>query len=229
MVKFERCLGFAAAGVGLWGALTGCGSDGGGGKAESYSSITEAMNKPTGTVSETTVSKVGEKFETASTNDFMGVRDDDQVAATSTGSASRNCPSGGSVSASGSGSESNGHVSMAYNHCCFTEGCCASGDGDIFYSSDQSAAYNFCATYDMDYSCLGTTATLDYSMCFSLSGTAVMLIDVDGQSYAVSGTRSGGTGTLEIRGANGTWNCTFNSGSGSCSSSAGASFSFSKG
>jgi len=52
MVKFERCLGFAAAGVGLWGALTGCGSDGGGGKAESYSSITEAMNKPTGTVSE---------------------------------------------------------------------------------------------------------------------------------------------------------------------------------
>jgi hypothetical protein len=214
----------AAAAIGLWGAATGCGSDGG--KADSYSSITEQISKPTGTVSETTVAKVGEKFETASSNNFMGVRQDDQVAATGRASTTVPCGAGGNVSVSGSGNESSGRVAMKYNDCCFSAGCCASGNGNMFYSSEQSADYNYCASYDMDYSCLGSSASLEYSGCFSLSGKAIMLIDVDGESYAVSGTRSGGTGTLEIRGANGAWTCTFSSGSGSCSSTSGASFSF---
>jgi hypothetical protein len=99
----------------------------------------------------------------------------------------------------------------------------------MYYTSDQSADYQYCASYDMDYSCRGSSASVDYSGCFSLSGEAIVLIDVDGDSYAVTGHRSSGTGTLEIRGANGTWTCNFTAGAGSCSSSAGGSFSFTKG
>jgi len=225
MVKFERCIGFAAAAIGLCGVALGCGSDGG--KADSFSSIQEEISKPTGTVSATTVAKVGERFETAeSSNSFMGVREDDQVGASSSATITRQCDAGGSATVTGSGNQSDARVAMSFNDCCFSAGCCASGRGTIFTSSEQGATYNYCSSYDMNYDCAGSNASIQYSGCFSLTGKAVMLIDVDGQSFAVSGTRSGGNGTLEISGVNGKWSCSFTSGSGSCSSSDGASFSF---
>ena len=224
MLRLERCLGFAAAAVGLWGVVTGCGSSGG--KADSYSSITEELAKPTGTVDEASVAKIGEKFEAAANTPAMGVRDDDQTAAT--GSATVSCPSGGNFTATGSGNQSSGHGTIKYNDCCYTAGCCADGTATVYYSSAQSAEFTSCATYDMDSSCAGTSVSLKYSGCVSLNGM-VLLIDIDGDSYAVTGSRSNGTGTLEITGANGKWSCTFSSGSGSCTSSTGGSFQFTKG
>jgi hypothetical protein len=226
MLRLERCLGFAAAAVGLWGVVTGCGSDGG--KASSYSSITEEISKPTGTVDQASVAKIGEKFEAASKASAMGVRDDDQTAASGSATVTQNCPSGGSFSATGSGNESNGRGTVKYNDCCYTAGCCADGNATIYYSSAQSSAFTYCANYDMDTTCAGTSLSIEYSGCLSASGM-VLLIDVDGASYAVTGSRSNGTGSLEITGANGKWSCTFSSGSGSCTSSAGGNFSFTKG
>ena len=226
MLRLERCLGFAAAAIGLWGVVTGCGSSGG--KADSYGSITEEISKPTGTVDQTTVAKVGEKFETASETSAQGVRDDDQTAASNSATITTSCGAGGSITITGSGNQSSGKATTKFDHCCFTEGCCTTGNGTAFYSSDQSATYQYCASYDVDYSCEGTSASLEYQGCFG-AGKAVFLIDVDGQSYAVSGSRSGGSGSLEITGANGKWTCTFSSGSGSCSSTSGSSFQFTKG
>jgi len=225
MLKLERCIGFAAAAIGLSGVALGCGS--GGGKADSFASIQEEITKPTGTVSQDTVGKVGERFETAdSSSSFMGVRDDDQVGASGSATVTRTCEAGGSATVTASGNESNARVAMDFNHCCFSAGCCASGKGTMFTSNDQNATYNYCASYDMDYSCAGTDAAIEYSGCFGLSGKAVMLIDVDGQSFTVSGSRSGGSGTLEITGKNGKFSCSFTAGSGNCSSSTGDSFSF---
>ncbi|HEU4578396.1 MAG TPA: hypothetical protein VFS67_09085 [Polyangiaceae bacterium] len=225
MLRLERCLGFAAAALGLWGLVTGCG---GSGKADSFGSITDEISKPTGTVDESTAGKVGEKFEAASKSSAQGVRDDDQTAASGSATITTSCSAGGSITISGSGNQSSGKATTKFDKCCFTEGCCTSGNGTSYYSSDQSAAYQYCASYDLDYSCEGTSASLEYQGCFG-AGKAVFLIDVDGDSYAVSGSRSGGSGTLEITGANGKWTCTFSSGSGSCSSTSGSSFSFSKG
>jgi hypothetical protein len=218
-------LGFAAAAVGLWGVVTGCGSDGGS-KASSFSGITEEISKPTGTVDEASVAKIGEKFEAASKTPAMGVRDDDQTAASGSATATRDCPSGGSATVTGNANESNGRVTLKYNHCCYSEGCCADGSGTVYYSSAQSSSFTYCANYDMDSTCAGTSLSIEYSGCLSASGM-VLLIDVDGESYAVTGSRSNGSGTLEITGANGKWTCTFSSGSGSCSGP-GGNFSFSK-
>lgn len=226
MLRMERCLGFAAGAVGLWGVVTGCGSDGG--KADSYSSITEEISKPTGTVDQTTVAKIGEKFEAASKASAMGVRDDDQTAASGTATVTQSCPSGGNFTATGSGNQSSGRGTIKYNDCCYTAGCCADGTATIYYSSAQSSDFTSCATYDMDSTCGGTSVSLQYSGCVSLNGM-VLLIDIDGDSYAVTGSRSNGTGTLEITGANGKWSCTFTSGSGSCTSSSGGKFDFTKG
>ena len=224
MLRFERCLGFAAAAVGVWSVVMGCGGDG---KPDSYSSITQEISKPTGTVDQASAAKIGEKYEAASKTPAMGVRDDNQTADASA-SITRSCPSGGNFTFTGSGNESNGRATTKYNDCCYSEGCCLDGNGTIYYASAQSSEFTFCANYDMDSSCAGTSVSLAYSGCLSASGM-VLLIDVDGDSYAVTGSRSNGTGSLEITGANGKWTCTFSSGSGSCSSSAGDKFDFTKG
>jgi hypothetical protein len=226
MLSFQRCVGVGLAALGLWGAAVGCG--GGNSKPDSYASIKEGIESPTGTVSQTTVTKIGEKFESASANTFSGMREDDQVGQSGSFTQTIACPEGGTLTSTGSGNQRGGRGSSRFNDCCFTEGCCASGTGTAFYSTEQSAEFNICASYDMDFDCRGVSASIEYSACIA-AGRAVLLIDVDGQSFAVTGTRSGGNGTLEIKGANGTWSCTFSSGSGSCSSSGGASFTFSKG
>jgi len=118
---------------------------------------------------------------------------------------------------------------MDYDDCCFEAGCCASGDGTMYYNAEAGSStseYAFCATFDMDYTCEGSSATLDYSGCYGIGGEAVFLIEVNGESFAVSSSRTGASGSLEIRGANGTWTCTYNDGSGSCTSSGGGSFTF---
>ncbi len=226
MLKVQGCVGLAVAMLGLLGAAMGCG---GGEDPPSFGSIAKGLESPTGTVDEGSASEIGKKYEAANKNNLgFGVRGDDQVG--QSGSLSQSCPAGGNYEASGSGNQSSGSVTIDYNDCCFAAGCCASGDGTIHYNSEGASggaeSYAFCAQFDMSYSCDGSSASLDYSMCYGIGGEAVLLIEVNGKSFAVSASRTGGSGSLEIRGANGSWTCTYNDAGGSCTSSSGGSFTF---
>ncbi|HTV24023.1 MAG TPA: hypothetical protein VMG12_35270 [Polyangiaceae bacterium] len=211
--------------VALASGFAGCGSDDdGGSRGGSFADITSAIESPTGTVDATTAADVGVEFEKAAqANIAGGMRRDAQTAQSSSGTV--DCPAGGNLSAAGSGDQSSGHSTATYNGCCVSANCCLDGSADIYFSTQQGAAYTYCGSYDLSYACEGTTTQLRYEGCLSAMGKQVYVIEVEGDSYAVSGTYSNGSGTLEITGENGTWTCTYSSGSGSCSGT-GATFTF---
>ena len=138
-----------------------------------------------------------------------------------TQSGTSQCAEGGSISGSGSGSESNGEATVSYDACCVAEACCMDGNAHIFYSSDQNAPYMYCASYDMTYDCDGTSAALEFEGCISSDGEQVYVLEVNGNTYTVSGYYSEGSGSLEIRGANGSWTCTYSGSGGTCTGSGG--------
>lgn len=222
MKRIRRSLGISAALLSAAGLFAGCGGDddGNSSRGGSFSSIQSAIESPTGTVDETTAAEVGVEFEkVASVDAAAGTRRDAQTAQTQT--QSQPCPSGGNISASGSGSESSGSGSITYDSCCVSAGCCIDGSVDVFYSTEQNADYLTCGSYDLSYSCEGTTADLTYEGCMGATGEQLYIIEVDGVTYTVSGNYSDGSGTLEIRGANGTFTCTYSDGGGSCTGSGG--------
>jgi hypothetical protein len=225
MVQFKRCLGLAVTlGVGF-GLLGACGDDGGSNVGGSYSSIASAIESPSGTVDESSAVRVGEEFgKLSATGVAAGMRRDAQVGQSQSGT--MDCPAGGSISFTGSGNESSGQARGSYNGCCYSAGCCMDGTVNMFYSSAQSAAFAYCGSYDVSYSCEGVNADLAFNGCFGTTGEWVYVVEVDGESYAVSGTYVDGSGTLEISGENGTWTCTYNNDSGSCTGSGGDSFTF---
>ena len=93
-------------------------------------------------------------------------------------------------------------------------------------SSEASASYSYCYDASLSFTCDSESAHIDYSGCINASGQMVYVIEVDGETFAVSGYYAAGSGTLEITGANGTFTCTYSGGSGSCTGSGGESFSF---
>src|SRR5688572_16449579 len=124
MNRIARGLGLGAALAALAGAFMGCGSDDEGGSGRgSLSSITSAIESPTGTVDETTAAEVGAEFEkVAQAQVPSGMRRDAQTAQSSSGTVS--CPAGGSLNAAGSGDQSSGHSTAEYNDCCVAANCC---------------------------------------------------------------------------------------------------------
>jgi len=224
MNRIGRSLGLGAPLLALAGAFAGCGSDDdGGSRGGSFSSITSAIESPTGTVDENSVAEVGTEFEKVVQAEVpSGMRRDAQTAQSS-GTVS--CPAGGSLSAAGSGDQSSGHSTAQYNDCCVAANCCIDGSADIYFSTEQGAAYSYCGSYDLTYSCEGTTTALSYEGCVGSTGEQIYVIEVDGGTYAVSGSYSNGSGTLEITGENGTWTCTYSGAGGSCTGT-GATFEF---
>ena len=224
MNRIGRGLGIGA--VLLTAVFTGCGGDDDNGSSGggSFSSIASAIESPTGTVDEDTAPEVGVEFEKVAQADIAGGMRQDAQTAQSGGSGSFDCPAGGSISGVGSGDQSSGHTTASYNDCCFTAGCCVDGSADFYYSTEQGADYSMCGSYDLSYSCEGTTANLAYEGCIGTMGQ-LYVIEVDGETYTVSGTYANGSGSLEIRGANGSWDCTYSNGGGSCTGT-GGSFDF---
>lgn len=224
-MHIKRCVGLVFACGLVSGVLAACGDDGGSGVGGSYASIAGAIEAPSGTVDASSAATIGDEFEKLSgANLAGGMREDAQVAQTTSGTEA--CDAGGSVSYSGSGNESSGSARGTFDSCCFTAGCCTDGSMDMYYSSEQGAEYMFCGSYDLSYSCEGVDADVTFSGCFGTSGEWVYVVEVNGETYAVSGTYSDGNGTLEIRGENGTWTCTYTDGSGECTGSGGDSFNF---
>jgi hypothetical protein len=224
MNQIRRATGFGAVLLGLGGAFAGCGGDDGGSGGGSFTSIASAIESPSGTVDETTAPEVSAEFEKVSQVSLAGSTGSVEKAQSTSGTQS--CPAGGSFNVEGRGNESSGEATISYDDCCFIEDCCFDGGADMYFSSrDGAAEYTYCASYDLDYSCEGTSATLAFDGCFGTTGELIYVIEVDGETYSVSGDYAAGSGMLEIRGVNGTWNCTYSNGGGRCSGS-GDSFTF---
>lgn len=199
-----------------------CGGGGGGGGT--FASISAGIESPTGTVDETSAVDVAEEFEGASESASLAAFDaGDLASGASSASGSFSCPAGGSISFNAQGN--GGNLTAGYNNCCYEQSCCVNGSIRTLVSGGSSA-YSACYDANVSVSCEGQSGNVSYSGCISATGGLVVLIEVDGQSFAVSGNYSNGNGTLEITGDNGTFTCTYSGGSGSCSGSGGASFTF---
>lgn len=203
--------------------VLGCGGDdddkGGGGG--SYEAVAESIANPTGTLDATNARGVAEEFEQLSTANPGGTR---QLQAQS-GSTTIPCSGGGDITATGSGSQSSGSVVAVYNACC-EGGCCTDGTADTHVSAAGDATYTACISYDITAECAGVSTSVQFDGCIGASGSFVYVIDIEGQTFAVTGAVSSGTGTLEITGANGTFTCTYADYAGTCTDSAGAEFTF---
>jgi hypothetical protein len=216
------CFSFSA--LGIAGLLTACGSDDSGSSSSSsssasYSSMVSAIESPTGTVSATTVTPVAAEFEKVSSSGLGGYR---QVQTTQDISGEV-CTSGGSATASGSGSDTAGNVTVSYNACCMEATCCITGTVGTVYNTDSSSTskYSYCIDMDVSLQCEGESGTVKSAGCLNSSGVTVYSIQVSGESYSVSGYYSNGTGELTIVGANGSWVCTYTNDTGSCTGTGG--------
>lgn len=217
-MRIYNYVGLTVLGLGLFAACGGDddeGSSGGG----SYSSISESISAPSGTVDATTVGDIGEEFAKISSASAGGVRED--AVAQSSQTQEMACPAGGTQTSTASGTQDNATVTIDLDACCYTEGCCTTGGGTWYFAGAQGAEYSICGSYDVTSSCQGSTVSLDYSGCIGSNGQWVYVVEVAGETYAVSGNYANGNGMLEITGANGTWTCTYANGAGNCTGTGG--------
>lgn len=101
------------------------------------------------------------------------------------------------------------------------EDCTLNGSGVVFNHPDQT-----CFSMDVSAVCADESADVAMSMCVSAEGSVEYLVDVDGDTYRVSGSYMDGNGELVITGANGTFTCTYTDGEGSCVDDDGEELSF---
>lgn len=205
-------------------ALVGCG--GGSDRPKSYEDIRNAVESPTGTVDATSVKAIGPEVEKIYGTTSSGARED--IASRSlaqSASYSYDCDSG-SISGSASGDSSNLTVDYSYDNCCYGD-CCSNGEGNWYYSDLSSgtiADFSYCGSFDLTTTCGTDVSSVVYAGCFSGTGWTYA-IEVNGESFAVTGNYNDGNGRLTITGANGTWECTYTDYSGTCTGE-GESFDF---
>lgn len=204
--------------------LTACGGDDGEGSSSgggSFGAIADAIAAPTGTVDMETVPAIADEFEKVRSGSAGGERFEQ-----SSQNIMMNCPAGGTSNTSVSGNQNAVTGNTTYDNCCYASAdCCFSGDSTFYYAAGGGESeYMQCVEYAVTTTCGGSTANVDYEGCFSNTGEWTYVVRIEGESFAVSGNYSGGNGTLEIRGANGNYSCTYTNGAGSCTGD--GSFSF---
>ena len=199
--------------------LAACaGGDDSPGNHNSLAGIMNAVESPTGTVDAATAPAVAVEYEKA-------MQGGSAVPKQQSGTQTQSCEGGGSFTASFSGNESNAQVNATYNDCCMS-GCCINGTSQSFISGAEDAEYSICISMSVSAACDGLTAeNLNYDMCLGSNGGPIFVIEIEGQTFAVSGNYNGGSGTLDIKGENGSFSCTFTNGTGSCTGD-GGSFEF---
>jgi len=209
-------------GIGLF-AMAGVGCGGGGSKPASYADISASFAHPTGTLAATNADAVAKAYQTsltAGTGPVGGRRLDQKTSAQSVVEA---CPSGGNISVNvASATASAVSESWTYNNCCETADCCLNGGGNIYYAAAGTAAGSFCESFQITGTCSAQPVTENYSICEDgTTGTLSYLVEVGGDTFAVSGSYSAGNGTLTITGKNGTFTCTYTNDTGSCTGTTG--------
>lgn len=197
----------------------------GGGKEEeepagpSMGSLSKKIESPTGTVDATTAGEVARAFEESMGVPTGGNRE--QAVSAQSQELTGVCDSGTITF----DADSSGSASFDYNNCCIST-CCIDGSGTVLYDTSGSGTYSVCADYDISESCDGLSVDVEFSYCVNSSGEMVYAIEVAGDTFAVTGSMSNGTGTLTVTGENGTFTCTYTDYSGSCTDSSGGSFTF---
>jgi hypothetical protein len=198
----------------------------GGGKKEeeagppSLSELASAIESPTGTLDAGTAGDVARAFEESQGVPTGGSRD--QAAPLVAQDVEGVCDTG-SISVDAA---SNGAATVDYNRCCIA-GCCIDGNATIAYDSSGSADYMMCADYDLSQSCDdGLSVDMQFTFCTGSDGTLTYAVEVNGDTFAVSGYISNGSGTLTVTGVNGSYTCQYTDYAGSCESSTGDSFTF---
>jgi hypothetical protein len=210
----------------------GCSGGGGGQPGGSYNAISAGIEHPTGTLSATNADAVAAAYEASLSSglDTAGGQRLESVASAET-SVSEACPNGGTISVNANEASSTAvSETFSYNNCCESAGCCFNGGGNLYYastgSSASSASGSFCENFQVTGTCTGEAVSENFSLCEDgTTGTLSYLVEVDGESFAVSGDYSDGNGTLTITGVNGTFTCTYTNSTGSCTGTSG-SFTF---
>lgn len=203
--------------------LSGCGGGDDEGKKDrpkSYEAAREAIESPTGTVDATSAKAIGPEFEKLQNTSVNSPRDDWSAHPAQTVDISYDCGDSGKVSTTSNGDQNNLTISLQYDNCCQYE-CCINGSGEWYYANLNSTStgdllnFSYCGSYDLTTTCGLDVSSVVYAGCITADGWTYA-IEVNGESFAVSGYYSAGSGSLTIRGANGTWECTYTDYSGTC-------------
>lgn len=191
----------------------GCGGDDKP-KGGSFGAIADAIENPTGTLAAENATDVADEFEKIAAGSSGGLRSEQ-----SQGEQTIACGAGGdqTVKADSSGKS----AKISFNDCCQQADCCLNGGGTWYFPGQSGGGeYQYCADYSVTASCGGGDQKITYEGCMG-SGGWTYVIEISGDTFAVSGSYSGGNGTLTIKGANGTFSCTYTSGAGSCTGDGG--------
>lgn len=196
---------------------------GGGGKPNSYAEVVASLQNPSGTVDATSAKDIGPAFDKAQEQGLGAAAIRENVAARSSaqsGTIDQACLDGGKIALSYSGNQQSANINYDYQNCC-QGGCCINGSGAMFVSTETTAEYSYCGGFDLTTTCGTDIGTVNYQGCYGQGAGGFRLeylVTVNDETYAVSatGTYSDGNGELTIRGANGTFVCTYTDGAGSC-------------
>jgi len=207
-------------GIGLF-AVAGLGC-GGSSKPASYADISASFAHPTGTLAATNADAVAKAYQTSQTAGTgpAGRRLDSRSSAVTESVA---CPNGGSINVNvDQASQQSVSESFTYANCCETADCCLNGSGNLYYAAAGTAAGSFCESFQITGTCSAVPVSENYSICSNgTTGTISYLVEVNGESFAVSGNYSSGNGTLTITGKNGMFTCTYTNDTGSCTGTSG--------
>jgi hypothetical protein len=211
-------------GIGLL-AIAGAGCGGGGGSKTpaSYSDISASFAHPTGTVAATNADAVAKAYQTSLQSGLGSAAGRRLEQMSSAQTVSQACPNGGTISVDvGQANASAVSESFSYNNCCETVGCCLNGSGNLYYAGAGTATSSFCESFHITGTCSALPVAENFSYCSDgTTGTISYLVEVGGESFAVSGNYSSGNGTLTITGKNGTFTCTYTNDTGSCTGTGG--------
>lgn len=206
--------------VGCGGSGSGSGSNGSGLSGDSLESISNAIASPTGTVSADAAPEIARAFEESQGIPTGAERDGGKVITAQ--DFAYECDGGGSIdfNFSDDGLQSE----FIYNRCCVLADCCIDGTGSTF--SEEAGSLSYCSAFNIDYDCGGENFSLNYASCVDEDFNITYAIEIEGETFAVSGSLFNGTGSLTITGVNGSWSCEYTEYSGSCASGDGETFEF---
>jgi len=209
-------------------AGVGCGGGGSKGGGGSYNAVMASFAHPTGTLAATNAVAVAQAYQTSQTSGLGTAAGERLDQKSSPISGSMACPAGGTETYDlEEASASAISESWTYANCCSSAGCCYNGSGDLFYSAAGTTATAFCESFQLTGTCQSLPVNANYSICEDgTTGTINYLVQVGGQTFAVSGSYSAGYGTLTITDMNGTFTCSYSADHGSCSGGVGVTFTY---
>jgi hypothetical protein len=186
----------------------------------SYAAVANKVANPTGTLSAANAVSVAEAYEQIETSGASGKR---IQGGSQTSTQQYPCPEGGSYSMTANSDGSSGSADVKYDNCCYSAGCCMNGNAQLFFSTSTTTtdSYSLCETYNISLACGDDSGTLAFDGCMGSSGEWTYVVTVDGKTYSISGTYTGGSGTLTITDSKDTWTCTYSDGTGSCTGTSG--------